>query len=156
MQMLHNWWSIILLPELVFFYLSLPHSGSGIIIFWAVWIRSECPANKTMSCGISGLTLKQPSQLYHYRDCDWLCFWLSVRQLSWDFGSNSQKMNTTNSDFISVWLSMSAVSERQTPRRQGTNAARCLFTVFPLLTLPCSLLRLAVCSQAVTREGEWK
>lgn len=37
-------------------------------------------------------------------------------------------------DFISVWLSMSALNERETPRR---DIARCLFTFFPL-SLPLS------------------
>lgn len=58
---------------------------------------------KNMSCGISGLTLKEPSQLY-YCDCGWLCSWPAARQPSWDFGSSSQKTRRMNSDFISVPL----------------------------------------------------
>ncbi len=93
-----------------------------------IWMKSV----KTTSCGISGLTLKEPWQLYHHWDCDWLCSWPIQRQPSWDFGSSSQKTRTMSSDFISVWLPAPICSEW----KQDTQETRSWCSQTPLPHLP--------------------
>lgn len=93
-------------------------------------------------CGITGVTLKQPSQLHRYPECDWL-FLADVKPLSWEA---SPTRHMWSSGFISVWLPLSACSETKIPRRWEDWCNRMSLHLLPSPTAPLTLSRDKLCA----------